>query len=228
MLAGTPSRGRARSRTPAGPTRGLRPARPPGYLPPVNFASPLEIQAFLDDTAYSDEPIYRCPARVLVDRKAHCVDGALLAAAALRRLGDPPLVIDMRAQRDDDHLIAPFRRRSCWGALAKSNVVGLRYREPVYQSLRELIMSYFQDYYNLDGERALRSYSDPLDLSAFDHLSWETSDDPIEPVIIPALDAAPHHELLTPEMIAALTPIDRRTFDAGLSGANWNGLYKPA
>ena len=207
--------------------RGLSAAAAPRYLRPVNFASPLEIQAFLDATAYSDEPIYRCPARVLVDRKAHCVDGALLAAAALRRLGDPPLVVDMRAHRDDDHVITPFRRDGCWGALAKSNVVGLRYREPVYLSLRELIMSYFQDYYNLDGERALRSYSDPLDLTAFDHLSWETSDDPIEPIIVPALDAAPHHDLLTPQQIAALTPIDRRTYDAGLSGANWNGLYKP-
>lgn len=200
---------------------------PPRYLAPVQFASPLEIQRFLDETTYSSEPFYRCPARVLTDRRAHCVDGALLAAAALRRLGDPPLILDMRAHRDDDHVIALFRRHDAWGALAKSNVVGLRYREPVYRDLRELVMSYFQDYYNLDGERALRSYSDPLDLSAFDHLSWETSDDPIEPVIVPALDAAPHHDLLTPDMLAALTPIDRRTFDAGLSGANWDGLYRP-
>lgn len=194
----------------------------------MRFSSPLEIQAFLDATAYSDEPFYRCPARVLADRRAHCVDGALLAAAALRRLGEPALVLDLRAVRDDDHLVAPFRRRGFWGAVAKSNVVGLRYREPVYQSLRELVMSYFDAYYNLDGERTLRSYSDPLDLARFDHLSWETSDDPIEPIIIPALDAAPHHELLTPEMIAELAPVDRRSYEAGLIGANWNGLYKPS
>jgi hypothetical protein len=192
----------------------------------VNFASPAEIQAFLDATAYSDEPFYRCPARVWVDRRANCVDGALFAAAGLRRLGSPPLILDLRAVRDDDHVIAVFCRRGRWGALAKSNVVGLRYREPVYLSLRELVMSYFDDYYNLQFERTLRSYSDPLDLSAFDALQWETADEPIEPVIVPALDAAPHHELMDAQMIAELTPIDRRSYEAGLHGVNWNGLYK--
>lgn len=194
----------------------------------MNFASLAEIQAFLDATAYSDEPIYRCPARVWADRKAHCVDGALFAAAALRRLGLPPLVLDMRAVRDDDHVIAVFQRRGRWGALAKSNVVGLRFREPVYLSPRELVMSYFDDYYNLEFERSLRSHSDPFDLGQFDALQWETRDEPIEPTILPALDAAPHHELLSAEMIAELTPIDRRSYDAGLLGANWDGLYKPS
>ena len=187
-----------------------------------------DIQAFLDATAYSDDKFYRCPTRVLVDQRAHCVDGALLAAAALRRLGDPPLVLDLRAHRDDDHVIAVFQRRGRWGALAKSNVVGLRFREPVYASLRELVMSYFEPYYNLDGERALRSYSDPLDLSTFDALDWEQRPDAIEAVIVRALDDLPHHDLLTPAMIADLHPIDARSFEAGLLGANPDGLYKPA
>jgi len=185
------------------------------------------IQSFLDDTAYSEDKFYRCPAQVLVERKAHCVDGALLAAAALRRLGDPPLVLDLRAERDDDHVVAVFRRHGHWGALAKSNVVGLRFREPVYASLRELVMSYFEPYYNLDGERALRSYSDPLDLSTFDALDWEHRPDDIESVIVRALDEHPHHDLLTPAMIADLHPIDARSFAAGLLGSNPNGLYKP-
>jgi hypothetical protein len=191
------------------------------------FADPWSIQSFLDETSYSTEPIYRSPAQVLADRRAHCVDGALLAAAALRRLGDPPLILDLRAYRDDDHVIAVFRRYDHWGALAKSNVVGLRWREPVYATIRELVLSYFEPYYNLNGQRALRSYTDPFDLSAFDHLNWETSSDEIEPVILRALDDAVHHELLTPAMIAALTPIDRRSFDAGLLGSDPNGLYKP-
>lgn len=186
------------------------------------------IQSFLDDTAYSDDKFYRCPDQVLRERRAHCVDGALLAAAALRRLGDPPLVLDLRAERDDDHVVAVFRRHGHWGAIAKSNVVGLRFREPVYASLRELVMSYFEPYYNLDGERALRSYSDPLDLSAFDELDWEHRPDAIESVIVRALDELPHHALLTPEMIADLHPIDARSYEAGLLGANPNGLYKPA
>lgn len=191
------------------------------------FRSPGDIQAFLDATAYSDDKFYRCPARVLLDRRAHCVDGALLAASALRWLGDPPLVLDLRAHRDDDHVIAVFQRHGHWGAVAKSNVVGLRYREPVYASLRELVMSYFEAYYNLEGDRALRSYCDPLDLSALDELDWEHDDDVIEHHICGALDDAPHHELMTPAMIAALTKIDARSYEAGLMGANPNGLYKP-
>ncbi|MEZ4448734.1 MAG: hypothetical protein R3B09_04575 [Nannocystaceae bacterium] len=194
----------------------------------MRFTSPREIQDFLDAIAYSSDPIYRSPARVAVDRRAHCVDGALFAAAALRRLGEPPRVLDMRAHRDDDHVIALFQRRGRWGAVAKSNVVGLRYREPVYLSLRELVMSYFEVYYNLEGERSLRSYSDPVDLSAFDAIAWETEDDRIEPVIVAALDAAPHHELMSAEMIAELTPLDRRSFDAGLLGSDAAGLYKPS
>jgi hypothetical protein len=186
------------------------------------------IQSFLDDTAYSDDKFYRCPAQVLLDHKAHCVDGALLAAAALRHLGDPPLVLDLRAERDDDHVVAVFRRHGHWGALAKSNVVGLRFREPVYASLRELAMSYFEPYYNLDGERALRAYSDPLDLSTFDALDWEQRPDAIEAVIVRALDDQPHHELMTPAMIADLHPMDARSFAAGLLGSDPNGLYKPA
>ena len=185
------------------------------------------IQSFLDETAYSEDKFYRCPYQVLAERTAHCVDGALLAAAALRRLGDPPLILDLRAERDDDHVIAVFRRHGHWGALAKSNVVGLRFREPVYASLRELVMSYFEPYYNLDGERALRSYSDPLDLSTFDALDWEHRPDAIEAVIVRALDDLPHHDLLTPAMIADLHPIDRRSYEAGLLGSNPNGLYKP-
>jgi len=192
------------------------------------FRSLADIQAFLDATDYSDDKFYRCPARVLVDRRAHCVDGALLAASALRQLGDPPLVLDLRAHRDDDHVITVFQRHDHWGAIAKSNVVGLRYREPVYASVRELVMSYFEAYYNLDGDRALRSYSDPLDLSAFDDLDWEHDDDVIEPRICAALDAAPHHEIMTSTMIAALTKIDARSYEAGLMGANPNGLYKPS
>jgi hypothetical protein len=191
------------------------------------LSSLAAIQSFLDETAYSDDKFYRCPAQVLLDRKAHCVDGALLAAAALRRLGEPPLILDLRAERDDDHVVAVFRRRDHWGALAKSNVVGLRFREPVYASLRELVMSYFEPYYNLDGERALRSYSDPLDLSRFDALDWEQRPDAIESVIVRALDDQPHHELLTPAMIADLHPMDARSFAAGLLGSDPNGLYKP-
>ncbi|MSP74061.1 MAG: hypothetical protein EXR76_18165 [Myxococcales bacterium] len=192
-----------------------------------DLRSPAEIQAFLEETVYSDEPIYRCPVRVLRDRRAHCVDGALLAAAALRRLGHRPLILDLRAVRDDDHVIAVFKQDGHYGAIAKSNVVPLRFREPVYRTPRELAMSYFDGYYNLDGERSLRSYSAPFDLRRFDALDWEHTDEVIEAPILTALDAARHFELLSPAMIARLHLIDRRSYDAGLLGSNPAGLFKP-
>jgi len=115
------------------------------------LTSPARIQAFLDDIAYSTDDFYRCPLRVLRERTAHCFDGAVFAAAALRRLGHPPLILDLLSNgRDDEHLLALFKVDGHWGAVAKSNFVGLRFREPVYRSLRELAMSYFEQYYNIE------------------------------------------------------------------------------
>jgi hypothetical protein len=185
---------------------------------------PEDVQALLDDTPYSSDPFYRAPVRVLADRRAHCVDGALLAALALSRQGHPPLVLDMRAERDDDHVIALYRRREHWGAVAKSNVVCLRYREPIYRTLRELVMSYFEFYFNTDGEKALRSYSSPVDLRRFDRLKWQV-DDAAGEVICEALDRARHHALVSQAMIASLSKVDERTYRAGLLGADPAGLF---
>lgn len=193
----------------------------------MRFQHPREIQDFLDETAYSDDPFYRSPARVAVERKANCVDGALFAASHLRRLGYGARVLDMVAERDDDHVIALFQVDGHWGVVAKSNVVPLRYREPVYRSLRELVMSFFDLYYNLDYEKALRSYSVPLDLSRFDALGWETDETCIEPHIVAALERSRHIPLLTPRQIAGLSRVDQRLYDACLMGANPDGLYKP-
>jgi hypothetical protein len=192
----------------------------------LGLDSPPAIQAFLDGVTYSADPFYRCPARVLRDRLAHCFDGALFAAAALRRLGDPPVLVDLYAERDDDHLLAVFRRGGRWGAVAKSNFVGLRYREPVYRSLGELVMSYFESFYNVAREKTLRGYNLPLDLRRCDRLDWMASDDRLEE-IADRLDRLRRVDLLTPAQVAALEPVDERTFRAGLQGANEAGLYRP-
>src|SRR5512141_824105 len=125
--------------------------------------SPEAIQEYLDGMPYNDEITCRSPRRVMRDRKGHCMEGAMFAAAALERLGHPPLLVDIWAARHDDHLIVPFRRDGLLGAVAKSNYTGLRYRSPVFRSLRELVMSYFEDYFNPEGELTLRSYTRPLD-----------------------------------------------------------------
>ncbi|MBI3271386.1 MAG: hypothetical protein HYZ53_20515 [Planctomycetes bacterium] len=184
------------------------------------------MQAFLDSVPYSADPVYRCPRSVLRDRVAHCFDGAVFAAAALRRLGHPPLLVDLRAVRDDDHILALFTRHGRFGAIAKSNFVGLRFREPVFRTLRELALSYFEDYYNLEGEKTLRSYSAPVDLRGFDRLDWPERDEAMEE-IARRLDSARHFPLLSPKLISALSRMDRRSFESGMLGVNAAGLYKP-
>jgi hypothetical protein len=189
--------------------------------------SPIKIQAFLDELPYSTEHIYRCPLRVLRDRVAHCFDGALFAAAALRRLGYPPLILEMVPNDlDDDHLLAIYWIDEYWGAVAKSNFVGLRFREPIYRNLRELVMSYFEQYYNVEREKTLRSYTLPLNLKAFDKLNWMTSDESLER-IAKKLDEIRKISILTPSMISNLSLVDDRSYREGLFGADKRGLYKP-
>jgi hypothetical protein len=189
---------------------------------------PYKIQAFLDGMPYSAEDRNRCPLNVLGDRQAHCLDGALFAAAALSQLGDPPVVVDLFPDpgMDDDHVLALFWRRGRLGALAKSNFVGLRYREPVYRSLRELVISYFNDFYNLNGVKTLRYYTRPLGLSSFKRLDWLVNDagaDGIEKRLL-QLRRIP---LLLPEIAADLVPVDQLAYKAGMLNVNFDGLYKP-
>ncbi|MBN1995914.1 hypothetical protein JW935_00080 [candidate division KSB1 bacterium] len=185
------------------------------------------IQAFLDELPYSAEEIYRCPLRVLRERLAHCFDGALFAAAALRRLGYPPLIVDMLPRaRDDDHVLALYKKDGHWGAVAKSNFVGLRFREPVYRTLRELVMSYFEQYYNVAREKTLWGYTVPLNLKTFDKQNWMGRDEPLEAIAL-RLDQIRRVPVVTETMIAGLSPLDERSYRAGLLGANEAGLYKP-
>ncbi|HAY38797.1 MAG TPA: hypothetical protein DCY53_05285 [Desulfobacteraceae bacterium] len=189
--------------------------------------SPNKIQAFLDAIPYSSESIYRCPLQVLRDRVANCFDGALFAAAALRQIGFPPLILDMIPDsRDDDHVLALYKQDGHWGAIAKSNFVGLRFREPIHRNLRELVLSYFDQYYNIKREKTLRGYTLPLNLKTFDKFDWMVSDKSMKR-IAQRLDEIRRFFLLTPKMIAGLSTVDERLYRAGLQGANEAGLYKP-
>jgi hypothetical protein len=190
------------------------------------LSSPAKVQAFLDGIPYSSDPIYRCPRSVLRDRKAHCYDGALFAAAALSHLGYPPVIVNMLADRDDEHLLALYQVSRHWGAVGKSNVVGLRFREPVYRSLRELLMSYFEQYFNVEGLRSLRSYLLPLNLDSLDGLPWMTEDAAMDE-IAQKLNRRRKVRLVTPEMVARLSPVDQRSYEAGFMGSDDAGLYKP-
>jgi len=139
--------------------------------------TPRKIQSFLHDLKQNFELQGECcrPVReVLRSRSAHCIEGAMLAAAALWLNGEPPLLLDLRAERDYDHVVALYRRNGCWGAMSKTNGAGLRSRDPVYRSLRELAMSYFHEYTNRAHHKTLREYSVPYDLRRLDPEIWLT------------------------------------------------------
>ena len=187
----------------------------------ARLRKPELIQRFLDEElGYNKEkqgPTCYSPRLVLRHQMAHCVEGALFAAAALRAQGFPPLVVDLEAVRDDDHVLAVFRRHGHWGAVAKSNYSGLRFREPVYRTLRELVMSYFEHYFNLAGEKTLRTYSRPVNLARFDLLGWMTAEEDVW--FIPHyLARIPHIPLLSPAMVRHLSRMDARLMAAGKVG----------
>ena len=188
--------------------------------------SPIKIQSFLNSIPYSSDEFYRCPLRVLRERKAHCIDGALFAAMALRRINHPPLILELIPnERDDDHILALFKHQDHWGAVAQSNFSGLRYREPVFRSVRELVMSYFEAFFNSAGEKTLVGYRGPINLKVFDQLDWMASDTCLE-TLSTEMDRYRVHALLSTEMAASLSPVDERSLRAGLLGANEAGLFK--
>jgi hypothetical protein len=188
------------------------------------LSTPARIQEYLDGLQYRAEERAACPRNVLVERRAHCYDGALLAAAALSELGHPPLLLDLWAVRDDDHVLAIYRVDGHYGAVAKSNFAGLRFREPIYRSLRELALSYFELYFNLEGEKTLRAYSGLLDLRRYDRLAWRFRDEPLEQ-LSDRLDALRHTPILTRAQERRLEPVDRRSMEAGMVGTLAEGVY---
>lgn len=182
-----------------------------------SLRTPHGIQRFLDNLPYHLADTAWSPRRVLRERTAHCFEGAIFAAAALRANGYPPLIFDLEAEQDTDHVIAIYRERGHWGALAKSNYSGCRYREPVYRTLRELALSYFDVYFNLRGDRSLRTYSRPVNLRRFDHYAWMTTEEPIWFIANYLFDVH-HYRLITPAMAKNLHRLDKRSYQAGLLG----------
>lgn len=182
------------------------------------LSPPWRIQSYLDSIVYDfDGSGCRSPRRVLRERTAQCMDGALFAAAALRLQGHPPLLLDLEATQDVDHVIALYRGPGGWGAIARSNYSGLRYREAIHPTIRSLVLSYFESYFNLRREKTLRRYSRPVDLARFDHLDWMTSPENLWE-IPDALAEIPHRDLFPAGVIRSLARVDPRSFAAGLVG----------
>jgi hypothetical protein len=185
-------------------------------LTPRDFAvlrrldSPQKIQSFLYGLGQNFElkgDTCRPVRAVLRTRKAHCIEGAMLAACAFWVHGEPPLLMDMRAVRDYDHVVALYRRNGRWGAISKTNGIGLRSRDPVYQTLRELAMSYFHEYCNGRHHKSLREFSVPYDLRRIDTRTWVSGDKNAWEVA-DTLDALRHFKLVNGRHLKSVTRRD--------------------
>lgn len=178
--------------------------------------TPEKIQDFLDDfpsnlSRYSDS--CSSPRMALRKGRAHCIEGAFIAATALWLQGERPILMDLKAQSpDSDHVVTLFQKDGYWGALSKSNHPVLRYRDPIYRTLRELALSYFHEYvYVPTGEKTLRSYSRPFSLKRFGS-DWITSEQHLWDIAL-ALDESPHYPLLTPKqekLLREATTVERQ------------------
>ena len=179
--------------------------------------TPAKIQAFLDRIPYHLADTAFSPQMVLREKTAHCLEGAIFAAAALRVNGYPPLILDLEATNDTDHVIAVYRENGAWGSIASSNFTGCRFRPAIYRTLRELVLSYFNDYFNKRRQRTLRAFSRPVNLKRFDHLNWMTRQDNVW-FIVDYLFEISHTDLITPKMERMLNLVDQRGFHAGTYG----------
>lgn len=183
-----------------------------------SLSTPIKIQNYLDAMPLNWEKhgeTYMSPRRVLQAHKMHCFEGALLAAAALWVQGELPLLLDLRAKSDDDHVVALYRRHGYWGAISKTNHASLRFRDPVYRTLRELALSYFHEYFSdRTGRKVLREYSSrPFNLTPFS-TAWITASEDLDD-IADALDRAPHQPIVPKKNRRLLRRADAMERQAG-------------
>ena len=178
---------------------------------------PRKVQDFLDRIPTNKErggETCMSPLMTLRRNRAHCMEGALLAALALWMHGHAPLILDLKTTAADvDHLVALFRVDGYWGGITKTNHAVLRYREPIYRDVRELAVSYFHEYIMNDGAKTLRQYSEPFDLRKW-HGNWTTADEHLWD-LERAIDLSPHHRLVSRKQIAGLRKADSIEIEAG-------------
>lgn len=185
----------------------------------IRLNTPDKIQTFINTLPANFElqgETYMSPLRTLKEQKAHCMEGALLAASILKYHGHKPLIMDLRAQKpDQDHVVTLFKNNGYWGAISKTNHAVLRYREPIYKTLRELALSYFHEYFdNATGSKNLREYSAAFNLEKFNRIQWETTDVDLWD-IVDALDNSKHYFLLNKKQVKILRKAEPIEIKAG-------------
>ncbi len=189
--------------------------------------TPFKIQQYLDSMPYVGEERDRSPLNVMLDHQSHCLDGGFLAALALWKIGFRPLLIDIVPEpgMDDDHVLALYQVDGRWGALAKSNYINLGFREPVHQSLRELVMTYFEHYCSIHQEKSLRGYTRPFDASRYTRLNWAVDEPGANQLYYKHFYGRKSIPLITPAMAARLNPITNRMYQAEILFTNLNESF---
>ena len=193
----------------------------------TQLKTPFAIQEYLDGMPYIGEERDRSPLNVMLDGQCHCLDGGFFAALALWQIGFKPLLIDIVPDpgKDDDHVLALFQVDGRWGALAKSNYVNLGFREPVYRSIRELVMTYFEHYVSIHQEKALRGYTRPLDASRYTHLNWAWEEAGANRLYHNHFYGRPSIPLITKQMAKRLNPVTDRAYAAEILHTNLNESF---
>lgn len=190
--------------------------------------SPYQVQNVLDELPYNVEAITRSAFGVFLSKTAHCFDGALFAAAAFEKQGREPLLLDLHANgNDDNHVLAVYRYKNHFGAVAKSNYTGIRFREPVYRSLRELALSYFHHYVKLDGERTLVGYSSLVRLTRLRDVDWRSapSETDLYDKVSCFMDRARFYRIYPEGFERVLSPGDKRLIAGEALGLNPRGIF---
>ena len=181
------------------------------------LSSPIKIQDYLDAMPLNfekDGETYMSPRRVLRENKAHCLEGAMLAGVALWLQGETPWVLDFRAPKDEDHVVALYKKNGLWGAISKTNHATLRFRDPVYRTIRELVMSYFHEYTDTKiGKKTLREYSLPYSLKKLG-TKWITAEEDLF-YVAELIDNLPHLQVMPKKNLKFIRRADPMEFKAG-------------
>ena len=189
------------------------------------LSTPAKIQDYVNGLVYNPTDHASSPRWVMITGEGHCFEGGLLAAAALELHGHKPLMIDLIAEDDDHHVLAVYKSDTGWGSISKSNTTLLAGRLPYYQSIRELVMSYFDFYFNTKGKHSLYGYSNPINLNRYNNWNWRTTDEDLLKLGMSFNDLT-HFEIIDPRVLKKLPPVPKKLQDACFLGADPNGLYK--
>jgi hypothetical protein len=187
--------------------------------------SPEKIQGYVNELIYNPTDHASSPRWVMITQEAHCFEGGLLAAAALEMHGYKPLMVDLIAEDDDHHVLTVFKTQTGWGSIAKSNTTLLGGRHPFYKNVHELVMSYFDFYFNTKRKHSLYGYSEPINLNGFNQWNWRTSDDDLMEMGMSFNDIT-HYELISIKKLKALPPVPKKLLDACLIGSDPSGIYQ--